>query len=66
MKRFTITPEILLTWGMILTMVGACILFGVTIYDAFQISLERGLKVTGWLLLLAGIALASLLHIYKK
>lgn len=54
------TLSYLFAWGIVLALIGLCILFGATIYEAFQKSIEWGLEVTGMLILIIGLALASI------
>ena len=49
--------------GIIIALIGLCILFGGIIYEAFQKSLEWGLEVTGSLIFIFGTALSSVIYI---
>jgi hypothetical protein len=57
------TLSVLFIWGIILILGGLSILLGATIYEAFQKSLEWGFQVMGFLVLIIGIALASIVYL---
>lgn len=57
------TSEYLFKFGIILALAGICVLFGALTYEAFQKSLERGLEVMGFVVLIFGTALAFISYL---